>query len=551
MSYNLKNLIGFAYNGLGVSLVDIDNSQYDPNSPTDYVPGSQTYNVLPGSFGGNNSDDGLLINQYELVTAASNPGDQINGTPLGQPDSVGNATNPKAIGQIVYNDETYNIDSGQFVASPSATYDVLGYSADGTSLLVGLTSAYDPYNPNDPYDGEYNIISDKNIDGNATPSNFPQGVQTFTPTNTYTGGPTTASPGMAGDLTTVSNALVGLTVPGNGVTGTYAVTLNQDGSYSVTATSSTLGFGTGTFSIDLASVSTSAAAGSEGQPILAFNGANGTIYGRLVGWAPISNQNTAPTSLLANVQQYRYLLQITTSSGAPVGTTQGTTTGNDPQYDIITFGNASRPPSNAAVNYTFNNFGVAPCFCAGTLIATPDGQQAIETLKAGDLVLTLDGPARAIRWLGRSTVASLFADPIRHFPIRIAAGALGENLPVRDLLVSPDHAMFLSGFLVQAGALVNGTTITRQTSVPAAFTYYHLELDAHALVLAEGAATETFVDNVDRRAFDNWAEHTAAVEEMVELPYARAKSARQVPLLVRTLIAERARALVVTVPNAA
>ena len=106
----------------------------------------------------------------------------------------------------------------------------------------------------------------------------------------------------------------------------------------------------------------------------------------------------------------------------------------------------------------------------GTLVATPDGERAIETLAIGDLVLTNEGRAMPVRWVGRQTVSTRFADPLRVLPIRVAAGALAENLPVRDLLVSPDHALLVDGILVQAGALVNGTTIRRETQVPVVFT---------------------------------------------------------------------------------
>lgn len=194
-----------------------------------------------------------------------------------------------------------------------------------------------------------------------------------------------------------------------------------------------------------------------------------------------------------------------------------------------------------------NDAVIPVCFFPGTMIATPEGEVAVETLKAGDLVLTADGRTAPIRWMGRQTVSTRFADPMRALPIRIRAGALADNLPARDLLVSPAHAVLVEGMLIQAGALVNGTTIVRDHAVPEIFTYWHIELGDHALVLAEGTPAETFIDSTDREAFDNWAEYAELVADeapAAELALPRAKSHRQVPAAIRAAIEARATMLV-------
>ena len=94
----------------------------------------------------------------------------------------------------------------------------------------------------------------------------------------------------------------------------------------------------------------------------------------------------------------------------------------------------------------------------------------------------------------------------------------------------------------------------RESGVPETFTYYHLELDDHSLILAEGVPAETFVDNVDRLAFDNWSEHAALYPDgkpIVEMDYPRAKAYRQVPQAMRRRLEARADELCEAIPNVA
>ena len=114
----------------------------------------------------------------------------------------------------------------------------------------------------------------------------------------------------------------------------------------------------------------------------------------------------------------------------------------------------------------------------------------------------------AVKWIGRQTVQKLLAGP-RMQPVRIRAGALGGGLPHIDLTVTGDHGMVIDGLVINASALINGTTIdwVPMEELPDRVTYYHVETEDHDVILANGAPAETFVDIPGRRAFDNYREY--------------------------------------------
>ncbi|GEC61958.1 hypothetical protein GOX01_22890 [Gluconobacter oxydans] len=148
-----------------------------------------------------------------------------------------------------------------------------------------------------------------------------------------------------------------------------------------------------------------------------------------------------------------------------------------------------------------------PCYCPGTAILTETGERPVETLEIGDRLITRDGAIRPIRWIGRRAYDGRFAAGRSDImPVRIAAGALGEGLPRRDLVISPLHAMFLDGALVPAHALVNNRTITQAEQVDVV-EYIHIELETHDIIFAEGAASETFIDDGSRGMFHNAREY--------------------------------------------
>ena len=309
----------------------------------------------------------------------------------------------------------------------------------------------------------------------------------------------------------------------------YSITLNSSYSSSLATGSVAITIGSKTASTASA---TDTGSGNDNLNILGDNNTAGTSGHRDIFNLTLNNNTTTA-----------YYFGTATVGGVTGFVANTATDGSGTWYFVAVSNTASEALTHGntgTLNYdttgTQNEWslvnGTPICFMAGTAVATPDGEVMVENIQAGDFVLTADGSSHEVRWLGRQTVSRLFADPQRVNPVRIRQGALGGGLPQRDLLCSPDHAFLLDGILVQAGALVNGSTILRENNVPEMFVYYHVELASHALILAEGVPAETFIDNVQRLAFDNWEEHEAlgsTAAPLVEMQMPRAKSARQVP----------------------
>ncbi len=180
------------------------------------------------------------------------------------------------------------------------------------------------------------------------------------------------------------------------------------------------------------------------------------------------------------------------------------------------------------------------CYARETRILTVRGEVPVEALQAGDLVVTFAGQGpvlKPIRWMGHRRIdLCRHPDPENTHPVRFRAGSMGEGLPHRDLLVSPNHRMHVDGTLVTAIELVNGASIVQES--PDALEYWHIELDAHDLVLAEGMQAETYVDTGNRNAFENAAMvalHPALDGDVHEpcRPYAGVSSATRERLVAR------------------
>ncbi len=204
----------------------------------------------------------------------------------------------------------------------------------------------------------------------------------------------------------------------------------------------------------------------------------------------------------------------------------------------------SLAPDAYSVSFTGNEVVVnVACFCRGTQIATSTGQRAVEELGIGDRVLTVSGSLHAIKWIGRRKYE---VDSFLHtrdiLPVLIRKGAILDGVPQRDVRVSRKHALFLDGILIPAELLVNGASI-REVEHIGELTYFHIELEAHDILLAEGMAAESFIDCKSRIMFDNHREFKSLYPDDVSEQrsfYAPRVEDGQLLEIVRRRIARRA-----------
>ena len=145
---------------------------------------------------------------------------------------------------------------------------------------------------------------------------------------------------------------------------------------------------------------------------------------------------------------------------------------------------------------------IIPCFTPGTLIATPKGERRVEDLVVGDRVITRDNGIQEIRWVGtREMTGQELAHKAHLLPVLIRQGALGNNLPERDMLVSPNHRVLVANdktalYFEEREVLVAAKHLTGLEGVDivetSGTTYIHVMFDQHEVILSDGTWTESF-----------------------------------------------------------
>jgi hypothetical protein len=162
--------------------------------------------------------------------------------------------------------------------------------------------------------------------------------------------------------------------------------------------------------------------------------------------------------------------------------------------------------SGASSPFTVVEDPSAVCFARGTRLLTSTGEVLVEALQPGVPMVANDGTVASVKWIGRRRIdLTAHPRPETVAPIRIRRDAFADNMPHTDLLVSPDHAIFVDGKLVCARQLINGTTI-RQEKGWTSVEYFHVELDAHTILLAEGLPAESYLNTGNHGFFANSGE---------------------------------------------
>jgi len=176
-------------------------------------------------------------------------------------------------------------------------------------------------------------------------------------------------------------------------------------------------------------------------------------------------------------------------------------TPGDPESGTVTFLDADGMETGTATFSEIENV-VLPCFTPGTLIATPQGERKVEELQVGDRIITRDNGIQQIRWVGHRSLAHEEMDGSPKLqPVLIRQGALGNGLPERDMLVSPNHRVLVANdktalYFEDREVLVAAKHLTGLKGVDvvetAGITYIHFMFDQHEVVLSDGAWTESF-----------------------------------------------------------
>ena len=299
-------------------------------------------------------------------------------------------------------------------------------------------------------------------------------------------------------LTGTETIVAGQTLSVNAAILTDAGILTNNGTILLDPSSMTVGALTGTGAVTIATGSTLTVLGtiSAGQTI-AFTGPGA----ELILNTPAADAGTVTGFATGDAIDLTNLPLVTgataTVANDILSVASGDTTDHLP-ISGIPDGTAFTARQDAAGTGT----EVIPCFLPGTLIRTDRGEIAIEKLKQGDTILTISGRPRRLCWIGRGQALATRGRRGPATPVILRKGALADNVPHEDLRLTKGHAVYLDGVLIPIEFLINHRSILWDDRAQEV-TVFHLELDAHDVLLANGAPSESYRDDGNRWLFRN------------------------------------------------
>ncbi|GBR01036.1 Hint domain-containing protein [Asaia lannensis] len=403
---------------------------------------------------------------------------------------------------------TYGLTYHSGLLGIGATYDLLiTYANGGTNTVTGIPAS--------------NVL---------TTSNTTLSIVSILGLG---GGTYVIPPGFSGTVTTVLSALSGATIHVGGTavisTGASALsgtTIDVDGGNATLASGLVANALSGT-TVNI----NSGGVFSNGSGLLSLLSGSTINFGQ-GGGTFIANAGGALVNLssttITGFDAARDIIQFTNLSSTPAAY-QIATSGNSQTITVTdSSGNTIASIAVAGTNFTagtYSTSGRGPltisktgktlsiealasvCFLAGSMIRTPDGDRPVETLESGDSVIVSANGELAVRkiiWVGsrHRTINPDRPDDEAGYPVRIKKHAIGNDRPYQDLLVTSEHCVFIDGRFIPVRMLVNGENIVYDRTLTE-YRYYHLETAEHAVIYANGAETESYLDTGNRIAFSS------------------------------------------------
>ena len=194
----------------------------------------------------------------------------------------------------------------------------------------------------------------------------------------------------------------------------------------------------------------------------------------------------------------------------PPNNTQFTVASGTTQIHVAGNGKLINPTISSNSKYILDyrdNAQEEPCYLCGTMIETRDGLKAIEEIRAGDMVYAYEGSARVLKpvtWVGSGhhSVRRNRPDDVAGYAIHIVKDALADNIPYKDMRITPEHCLYIDEKFIPARMLVNHHSIRYDYS-KTEYTYYHLELEKHGVIKADGVLSESYLNTDNHKNFHN------------------------------------------------